>query len=402
MSAAADTSAVLADFRPACLGAQVPQRALIEHQAWVMSVARGAREGVASTRGRNALLEEIKHQLARYAVSPKVIHQRQIAILPEVHRSNGEVSIPEVLGALHERLADQPEGPGLEPRMGEFARLVELFLSRHYPRDLTAPDDIVHVTCCGYLSPSPVQKMAATRGWTSTVVTHAYHMGCYAAFPAVRLASGFLASSTPGPGHKTRVDILHTEPVSVHFDVGSTTPGNLVTTTLFGDGFISYSAYSGREARARRLRGLRVIACHEQLVADSHDLMTWTPGPNRFDMRLSVRVPVLIGRGVLPFVRDLCARAGMDFDVSRDSMVYAVHPGGPRILSHVAEALGVDVKRMSVSADVLREHGNMSSATVPHIWDRIVADPQIEPGARVLSLAFGPGLTFAGMILEKV
>jgi predicted naringenin-chalcone synthase len=44
----------------------------------------------------------------------------------------------------------------------------------------------------------------------------------------------------------------------------------------------------------------------------------------------------------------------------------------------------------------------MSSAACPHIWERIIGDETIKPGTKVLSLGFGPGLTVAGMIMEKV
>jgi predicted naringenin-chalcone synthase len=55
-----------------------------------------------------------------------------------------------------------------------------------------------------------------------------------------------------------------------------------------------------------------------------------------------------------------------------------------------------------LSKDALREGGNKSSATVPHIWDRLLRDPDVRPGTRVVSLAFGPGLTAAAMVARVV
>ena len=43
----------------------------------------------------------------------------------------------------------------------------------------------------------------------------------------------------------------------------------------------------------------------------------------------------------------------------------------------------------------------MSSATLPHIWARIAADPAVAAGTLVTSLAFGPGLTVYGAVLRK-
>jgi predicted naringenin-chalcone synthase len=51
---------------------------------------------------------------------------------------------------------------------------------------------------------------------------------------------------------------------------------------------------------------------------------------------------------------------------------------------------------------VLNEHGNMASATAPHIWQAIVESPEIPVGSKVLSMAFGPGLTVIGALFEKV
>ena len=63
-----------------------------------------------------------------------------------------------------------------------------------YPGGEEPPDDIIHVTCTGYEAPSAVQKLAVRRGWQDRVgITHAYHMGCYASMPAVRMATGYLA-----------------------------------------------------------------------------------------------------------------------------------------------------------------------------------------------------------------
>ena len=78
--------------------------------------------------------------------------------------------------------------------------------------------------------------------------------------------------------------------------------------------------------------------------------------------------------------------------------VFAIHPGGPKILDHVEKLLSIDPRKNAHSHAVLRERGNMSSATLPHIRERILADRSILPGTPVLSLAFGPGLTICGKV----
>jgi predicted naringenin-chalcone synthase len=44
----------------------------------------------------------------------------------------------------------------------------------------------------------------------------------------------------------------------------------------------------------------------------------------------------------------------------------------------------------------------MASATAPHIWQQLVDAPDVPRGTKILSMAFGPGLTVIGALFEKV
>ena len=84
-------------------------------------------------------------------------------------------------------LRRNPHGAGTAARTRLYGEIVDAYFEETY--DARRPDDLVHVTCTGYASPSGAQQLVARRGW-QTRVTHAYHMGCYAAVPAVRIAPG--------------------------------------------------------------------------------------------------------------------------------------------------------------------------------------------------------------------
>lgn len=81
--------------------------------------------------------------------------------------------------------------------------------------------------------------------------------------------------------------------------------------------------------------------------------------------------------------------------------LFAVHPGGPRIIDKVAALLELTPGQVEASRGVLRDCGNMSSATLPHIWARMAANPAVPAGTLITSLAFGPGLTVYGAMLRK-
>lgn len=232
----------------------------------------------------------------------------------------------------------------------------------------------IHVTCTGYVSPSLIQSIVSRRGWGGRVeCLHAYHMGCYASLPALRMARGNGAT-----------DILHTELCTLHLDPASHEPEQLVIQTLFADGVIAY-----RVDEKPAARGLKVLELREIVAPESLSHMTWDVSSRGFRMTLAREVPQLVKAGV----RDL---AGPWME---DNTVFAIHPGGPRIIDAVQEALGLSEEQVSFSRAVLREHGNMSSATLPHVWMRMLDD--VPEGTPVVSLAFGPGLTLSGAWMRK-
>jgi predicted naringenin-chalcone synthase len=283
---------------------------------------------------------------------------------------------------------EHPQGAGSAARTQLHAELVGRYFAQTYAGEHTAPDDLIHVTCTGYVSPSGAQQLVAARRW-ATRVTHAYHMGCYAAIPALRMAAGFAASGS------RRIDIAHTELCSLHLDPSDHSLEQLVVQSLFADGLIRYAAVTSPAP------GLRVLATHERVVPDTGAAMSWRVGDHGMQMTLAREVPDRIASGVRAFVLELLARAGVGLERLRGAAC-AIHPGGPKIIDRVRDRLELDEAQLVASRSVLHDHGNMSSATLPHIWMRIAADPAIARGTLVPSLAFGPGLTMCGALLEKV
>jgi predicted naringenin-chalcone synthase len=108
---------------------------------------------------------------------------------------------------------------------------------------------------------------------------------------------------------------------------------------------------------------------------------------------LSPRVPELIGIYLRPWLAGWLERHGLAFD---DVGSWAVHPGGPRIVNAVEEALGLPAGAAAVSREVLAEHGNMSSPTVLFIIDRLRSRNAPRP---CVAMGFGPGLMAEAALL---
>jgi predicted naringenin-chalcone synthase len=165
--------------------------------------------------------------------------------------------------------------------------------------------------------------------------------------------------------------------------------------SLFADGLIRYCVVPDQGTR-----GLRLLALHERVLRDSAEAMTWMVSDAGMQMTLARDVPDRVASAVRGFVAELLAKANRDVRHLRDAVV-AVHPGGPKIIDRVREVLELADSQVAASRGVLLDHGNMSSATLPHIWMRILDDPRVPAGTLVPSLAFGPGLTICGGLFEK-
>jgi predicted naringenin-chalcone synthase len=168
-----------------------------------------------------------------------------------------------------------------------------------------------------------------------------------------------------------------------------------VVQSLFADGFIRYSL---READ---VPGLEVLALSESILPDSGESMGWSVSDFGMQMTLGRDVPERIAASLRPFVLELYRKAGLDCASLLPRTVFAVHPGGPKIIDRVRDVLELAEAQIQTSRDVLFDYGNMSSATLPHIWQRLLLDPQVRDGTLVLSLAFGPGLTVCGGLFRK-
>lgn len=282
------------------------------------------------------------------------------------------------LSNLNKRSFDQ------ETKTKEFTKRADEVFDVIYKNEKKAPDHIVHVSCTGYESPSAAQIQVDKKEW-NTDITHAYHMGCYAAAPAIRTGCGMLAMGDE------RVDVVHNEISGLHQNPEMTTPEQIVISSLFADGHIKYSLNPVGSLN----KGFRVLKIKEQIIPNSQEQMRWTPTSWGHKMALGKEVPSLIAKHINNFIEELAP------SVDIENTLFAIHPGGPKIIDLVAEKLNLTNDQVKQSRAVLLDRGNMSSATLPHVWERIYNE-QYTPGKKMISLAFGPGLTVFGLLFELI
>lgn len=327
--------------------------------------------------------QEIERKIATYCCKKEKIFKRGHFLEDFLHQ-NWETMLVYSLN-------EAPYGKGLKERSQLYAKISGEIFEHLYSSCSTPPEELIHVTCTGYNAPSAAQRLVIKKGWGGkTQVTHAYHMGCLAAIPALRMADGFCK------GKKSQVDIVHTELCTLHLNPSLHSAEQLVGQSLFSDGAIKYSLSSKQEEK----KGFDLLTTHEEMLSDTQDLMQWECEDWGFKMTLSKEIPFKIAGKVRAFVETLITKANLDLtEISRS--VFAIHPGGPKIIDLIQKTLTLEKWQLAASEDILYRYGNMSSATLPHIWQLILSSKDYPKGTLVISLGFGPGLTMGGVILRK-
>ncbi|MCR9294781.1 MAG: type III polyketide synthase [bacterium] len=243
---------------------------------------------------------------------------------------------------------------------------------------------LVTVSCTGFDAPGVdihlIQKLGLQ---PTTQRVHVGYMGCHGALNGLRVASAF-AGSQP----EARVLLAATELCSLHFRF-QWQDESILANALFADG--SAALVGGSTVGTGNFR---VVASGSCLVPDSQDAMTWSVGNHGFEMTLSSRVPVLIGEYLVPWLESWLHQH--DLRLSQVGS-WAVHPGGPKILSAVESALELDDDALLHSRAVLQQLGNMSSPTLLFILQRMLDADVPRP---IVALGFGPGLMVEAALIK--
>ncbi|MCH7823455.1 MAG: type III polyketide synthase [Acidobacteria bacterium] len=245
----------------------------------------------------------------------------------------------------------------------------------------------VTVSCTGFHAPGIDATLVEELGLPRTVQrTHVGFMGCHGALNGMRVASSFLCAQP-----EARVLVCAVELCTLHFFYGWDAE-KIVANSLFADGAAAVVGVG--ESTMNGPPGWIAEGSGTLLMPDSEDAMTWKIGDHGFHMSLSARVPDLIRRNVRDWLAAWLAEYGLTID---DIGTWAVHPGGPRILTAFSEAIGLDNGALEVSRQVLAEFGNMSSPTLLFILERLRRS-----GARLpcVAVGFGPGMVIETLLVR--
>lgn len=250
-----------------------------------------------------------------------------------------------------------------------------------------AIDYLTVASCTGYDIPGLDLHLAGRLHLRSDLRrTCILGMGCYAAFPAIQRARDAVATDP-----SKHALVLCLELCSLHFQPEDDVE-NVVVSAIFADG--AGAAVLGWDEASR---GPQLVDALTQCDYNTLEHMAFHLTDHGFQMELSAYVPDLLGAAVEGFVDQLLRPSHLR---RQDIRFWGVHPGGVKILDHIETRLGFKCDELRFSRAVLRDFGNMSSATTFFVLDEIERNGKPQPGDWGVLMAFGPGLTMESLLVR--
>lgn len=241
---------------------------------------------------------------------------------------------------------------------------------------------LILVSCTGMVAPGVELQLMERLSLDENVERYCIHfMGCYAAFTGLKLADKILRAEP-----NAKVLVVSVELCTLHFQK-EYTEDNILANSLFGDGAAAALVVNST-------RGLLIGSYLSHVFREGEQDMAWGIGDFGFEMRLSKYIPALLDKGIAQLLSVFEKKFGLS-----KIQNFAIHPGGKQILQKVQEAFSLSPEINFHAGEVLKQFGNMSSATILFVLERMMKDPKLE--GDILSMGFGPGLTLETMHLIK-
>src|SRR3984885_10502304 len=187
--------------------------------------------------------------------------------------------------------------------------------------------------------------------------------------------------------------LLSVELCSLTWQRDDMSVANLISAGLFGDGAAAVLV-AGDQVK---LKGPRILGTASSFYPDTQDVMGWKISEKGFQVVLSPDVPAVVRENLGRDVDAFLAQHGMT-RAEVDSWI--MHPGGPKVLEAVGDALGLHNGELEFSWEALQRVGNLSSASVLVVLDEVMTHRRPSPGARSVLAAMGPGFCSEMLLLE--
>ncbi|MEU4130056.1 type III polyketide synthase [Streptomyces wuyuanensis] len=268
-----------------------------------------------------------------------------------------------------------------------------------------APDEVdvvVSTSVTGIATPSLDARVASAAGLRPDVRrVPLFGLGCAGGAAGTARLHDQLAGRPGDVGL-----LLSVELCSLTLQSADTSMANLVSGALFGDGAAALVAVGTGHPRHGEGPGRRppggvpgpvVAGCRSRLYPGTEHLLGWDVGEWGLRPVLGRELPEVVRLHVGEEIASFLAEHDLK---PQDVASWVCHPGGPKVLDVLEDALGLPDEALSQSRRSLARAGNLSSASVLHVLRDTLGDGPPEPGSPGLMLAFGPGFSSELVLLR--
>lgn len=258
-------------------------------------------------------------------------------------------------------------------------------------------DLILSTSVTGIAAPSLEARLALRMGFRPDVKRlPVFGLGCVAGASGVARLHDHLLGNPDGVAVLVSVELC-----SLTVQRDDVSMPNIVASGLFGDGAAAVVMVGRRRAEAMGLSGPMVIDSRSRIYPDSERTMGWDISETGFRIVLSAGVPDVIASYVGEDVGDFLA----DHDLKTSDIAgWVCHPGGPKVLDAMEEALDLHDGQLDVTWRSLTSIGNLSSSSILHVLADTMAGRSVvgppELGTHGLMLAMGPGFCAEMVLLQ--
>lgn len=250
-----------------------------------------------------------------------------------------------------------------------------------------AIDKIIFVSSTGISTPSLDAHILNGRNFRDDIVRlPLWGLGCAGGASGLARASEWLSLNKSSCALVVCVELC-----SLTFQKDDTRKSNFIGTALFGDGISAallvgeQSSYLSHRSKATP----KINHVSSKLKKNSLSVMGWGITNTGFEVIFSKSIPKLVETFWANHVQEFLVNAKL---TPKDLSFLVAHPGGKKVLEAIARVLEIDKGKLKHSYNVLREHGNMSSATVFYILSQWMKE-DVKKGEKSILSALGPGFS---------
>jgi alkylresorcinol/alkylpyrone synthase len=219
-----------------------------------------------------------------------------------------------------------------------------------------------------------------------------FGLGCLAGVAGINRVNDYLN------GNPTQAAILMvTELCSLTYQFSDQRTANIIGTALFGDGAGAVLMVGNSHPLSKKA-SFEIIATESVFYPNTERLMGWDMVESGFQIVLSSEIPNLVrehvGKDIVSFLKKKSLTL-------HDISFYVAHPGGPKVLEALQDAIEISKDKLALSWESLYQHGNTSASSVINVLEQTILTADIAPGSLGLMMAMGPGFSLELGVVKK-